>query len=79
MSILAPTLLSLLKLPVPPSMTGRVIEEAFRGGPAPASLRVDHATETAKTADGAYQVDAHISIVAGHRYLDYTDVQRRSR
>ena len=73
---LAPTLLKLLGVAVPASMTGRVIEEAMRTGPALASVRVEHSTETAKTPDGAYQVEAHISTVAGRRYLDYTEVRR---
>jgi arylsulfatase A-like enzyme len=76
---LAPTMLKLLGLTVPSSMTGRVIEEGLRGGPPPASLRVEHATESAKTADGGYEVDAHISVVAGRRYLDYTAVRRTAR
>jgi arylsulfatase A-like enzyme len=73
---LAPTLLTLLGLAAPSSMTGRVIDEALRTGPAPTSVRVERTTETARTPDGAYQVDAHISSVAGRRYLDYTEVRR---
>jgi arylsulfatase A-like enzyme len=76
---IAPTLLKLLGLPIPASMTGRVVDEAFRNGPALASLRVEHAIETARTADGAYQLDAHISTVAGHRYFDFTEVRRPPR
>src|SRR5205085_2481078 len=60
---LAPTVLSLLGLSVPSSMTGRVIEEALRRVPASAAVRVAHRVETAKTPDGTYQVDAHISTV----------------
>jgi hypothetical protein len=57
-------------------MTGRVIEEGLRGNRSPA-LRIDHATETVRSADGSYELTAHISVAAGHRYLDYTDVKRR--
>jgi arylsulfatase A-like enzyme len=74
---LAPTLLRLAGLQPLPAMTGRVIEEAFRDGRSPGSIRVEHATEAARTADGSYSVVAHISIAAGHRYLDYTEVTRR--
>jgi len=74
---LAPTLLHLLGMKPAPSMTGRVIEEALRGGPASSSVRVDRAHETVKTPDGAYELTAHISIVAGRRYLDFTEVKRR--
>jgi len=74
---IAPTVLRLLGLPIPPSMTGRVIEEALRSGPAPASVRVDHTTESVRNADGSYLLTAHVSVAAGHRYLDFTEVARR--
>jgi hypothetical protein len=73
---LAPTLLRLLGLEAPASMTGRVIEEALRNGPPIASVSVDRATETVKTLDGGYVLTAHISNAAGHSYLDFTDVKR---
>ena len=76
---IAPTLLHLLGLPVPATMTGRVIEEGLRKGPLPASLRVEHARERARSADGGYDVTAHISLVAGRRYLDFTEVARPPR
>jgi predicted AlkP superfamily pyrophosphatase or phosphodiesterase len=76
---IAPTILKLLGLPIPASMTGRVVEEAFRTGPAPAFLRVAQTIETARTADGRYRLDAHISAVAGHRYFDFTEVRRSGR
>ena len=74
---LAPTVLRLLGLPVPNTMTGRVIEEALRDGPPLSSVQVGHVTETVKTADASYELTAHISIAAGRRYLDFTDVKRR--
>src|SRR5439155_17492550 len=74
---LAPTLLRLLGLPVPTTMSGRVIEEGLRSGRPPSSVRVEHVGESVKTPDGSYELTAHLSIAAGHRYLDYTDVQRR--
>ena len=74
---LAPTLLRLLGLPVPATMSGRVIEEGLRSGPSPSSVRVEHVAESVKTPDGSYELTAHFSIAAGHRYLDYTDVKRR--
>jgi arylsulfatase A-like enzyme len=74
---LAPTLLQLLGVPAPPSMTGRVIREALREGPVSTSVRVERRAETVKSADGAYELTAHTSIVDGHRYLDYTEVKRR--
>ena len=73
---LAPTLLRLLGLPTPASMTGRVIEEALRGGPAIDAMRVERLTETVKTADGGYALTVHLSRAAGKTYLDFTDVKR---
>jgi predicted AlkP superfamily pyrophosphatase or phosphodiesterase len=74
---LAPTLLRLLGLAIPREMTGRVIGEGLRGGPVPGSLRATRSTETSSTADGSYVVTAHFTTVAGHRYLDFTEVKRR--
>ena len=74
---IAPTVLRLLQLPIPASMTGRVIEEAFRAGPSPSSIHVEQTTESVHTADGSYTLTAHISVAAGRRYLDFTDVARR--
>jgi arylsulfatase A-like enzyme len=76
---IAPTLLTLLGLPVPASMTGRIIEEGLRRGPAPSGVRVETSTETVRTADGAYRLTAHLSSVAGRRYLDFTEVARNVR
>ena len=73
---LAPTLLRLLGLQVPATMAGRVIEEGLRSGRS-APVRVEHAAETVRTPDGSYELTAHVSVAAGHRYLDYTDVKRR--
>ena len=58
-------------------MTGRVIREGLRdGSPAP-TMTIERLAETVKTADGAYELTAHTSVVEGHRYLDYTEVTRR--
>jgi arylsulfatase A-like enzyme len=76
---IAPTLLRLLGMTPPPGMTGRVIEEGLRTGPAPSTMRVDHSARTAKNDDTSYSVTAHISTVADRRYLDYTEVFRQRR
>jgi arylsulfatase A-like enzyme len=75
---LAPTLLHLLGLERPATMDGRVIEEALRGGPGPSSIKVSRVTETVRSVDGSYELTAHISVVAPHRYFDYTEVKRTS-
>jgi hypothetical protein len=74
---LAPTLLRLCGLDVPPTMTGRVIEEGLRKGPPPASVRIVTSAETVRTADGRYELTAHFTTAGSHRYLDYTEVKRR--
>ena len=74
---LAPTLLRLLGLVAPPTMTGRVIEEGLRNGPPPASVRITRVAETVKTPDGTYELTAHLTTAAGHTYLDFTEVKRR--
>jgi arylsulfatase A-like enzyme len=74
---LAPTLLRLLGLEVPPTMTGRAIQEALRNGPPLASVRINRVTETVKTPDGAYELTAHLTTAAGDTYLDFTEVIRR--
>jgi arylsulfatase A-like enzyme len=76
---IAPTLLHMLGLPAPPTMAGRVIRESLRSGPAPSSIRVSRVNETVRTPDGAYELTAHISEAAGHRYLDSTLVRRSKR
>ena len=73
---LAPTLLHLLSLPAPATMTGRVIREGLRNGPSPAATPVEQQEETVTSADGAYQLTARFSVAAGHRYLDSTEVRR---
>jgi arylsulfatase A-like enzyme len=74
---LAPTLLRLCGLDVPSTMTGRVIEEGFRNGPEPVSVRVVTSTETVKTPDGGYELTAHFTAAGRHLYLNYTEVKRR--
>jgi predicted AlkP superfamily pyrophosphatase or phosphodiesterase len=71
---LAPTLLRLLGITPPATMTGRVIEEGLRGGATPATTRRE---ETASSPDGSYIVTAHLTLVGSSRYLDYTEVKRR--
>jgi arylsulfatase A-like enzyme len=73
----APTLLRLLGVDVPKTMAGRVIAEGLRNGPPAASIRVTHSTQAVRTSDRSYELIAHSSSVAGHRYLDYTEVRRK--
>ncbi len=73
---IAPTLLRLVGLEVPPTMAGRVIEEGLRAGPTAGAVRVSTSTRTAISRDGRYRLTAHFSTAAAHRYLDYTDVTR---
>lgn len=76
----APTFLALLGLPVPSSIEGRPLAEAFAGraaGPI-AARTVEH---TATTPDGSYTVTATLSTVTAggreYRYFDGARVARR--
>lgn len=72
----APTLLHLLGIPAPPTMTGRVILEGLRAGPQPTAVAVIRRAETVQTRDGSYKLTANLSIVGGKHYLDSTEVKR---
>ncbi|MFN7980090.1 MAG: alkaline phosphatase family protein [Vicinamibacterales bacterium] len=74
---LAPTILTLLGVPVPASMTGRVVRELLAAGPAPQRLAVTHRTIRVATDGGRYEAIAEISTVDGRDYLDRTEVHRR--
>jgi arylsulfatase A-like enzyme len=80
---LAPTFLTLLGLSIPPSVQGRVLDEAFteraaRPGKQAAVASVQH---SADTRDGRYRVTATLSIVRidgrEYRYFDAATVTRR--
>lgn len=79
---LMPTFLTLLGHPVPPSVQGRALDEAFAGDAARPVGRVVTTTEhTARTPDGRYAVTVTLSIVRvgdrQYRYVDGTMVTRR--
>jgi arylsulfatase A-like enzyme len=61
----------------PPTMEGRVIDEALRNKSAQISYKVERTTETVRTPDGRYELTAHLSVAAGHRYLDFTEAKRK--
>jgi len=71
---IAPTLLRLLGITPPATMTGRVIEEGLRGGATPETRQ---RVETASSPNGSYTVTAHLTVVGASTYLDYTEVKRR--
>ena len=76
----APTFLHLLGAPIPDSMQGRVLEEAFENGPDPQSVSTRDLEHTIETSDGRYRLTAFFSIVEqdgkSYRYLDRTVVSR---
>jgi len=72
---LAPTVLTLLGLPVPSTMTGRPLTEALRTGPLPGTVAVTTRQLRSGVAQG-YEVTAQVSSVAGRDYLDFTQVTR---
>lgn len=73
---LAPTVLTLIGVPVPAAMTGRTIDELRATGPAAASPAVARQVVSVRSTDGAYTLEAHFSTVAERRYLDHTVVRR---
>ncbi|MQA28671.1 MAG: alkaline phosphatase family protein [Luteitalea sp.] len=76
----APTFLRLLGLPIPSSMQGRVLEEAFTSGPDPASIGVRADDHQVANQDGSYRLTSFFSVVESgrisYRYLDRTQVER---
>jgi predicted AlkP superfamily pyrophosphatase or phosphodiesterase len=78
---LAPTFLTMLGLPVPPSMEGRPLREALLNAPAVPSTRVRAEQHTATTADGSYSATASVTTVdsgaGAFRYFDFAKVQRK--
>jgi predicted AlkP superfamily pyrophosphatase or phosphodiesterase len=78
----APTFLHLIGADIPRWMEGRVLEEALRGGPNPASLKVQPGQQTVRNASGSYSLTASFSTVTSsrgsYRYFDGTQVDRRA-
>jgi len=74
---IAPTLLHLLGIAVPSTMTGRVIEEGLRGGSAATLTRTVGGTVVGGIPGDDYSLSAHFSTVNNSRYLDFTEVKRR--
>ena len=73
---LAPTILRLLGIDIPKTMTGRVLDEGLRNG-SQERMPIERTTESVSNADGSYELTVQISSVAGHRYLDFTEVRRK--
>ena len=77
---IAPTVLHLLRVPVPQSMTGRVMHEVLRSGPRPSTVRVIRDTVTAAVAASGvragYRVTLYRSRVASATYVDSTITTR---
>lgn len=73
---IAPTLLRLLGITQPPTMTGRAIEEGMRGGENVRLQRTEGGIVLGTDRTG-YALTAHYSNVNNSRYLDYTQITRR--
>lgn len=71
---IAPTVLHVLGVPAPESMTGRTLLESLVGGPEPGTLDVVSTTYEAKADD--YRVEMRESVVDGRRYLDWARATR---
>jgi hypothetical protein len=73
----APTLLTLLGVPVPPHMQGRALTEILREGPEPGSISVHREQQRAEVVLGGesplrYRVTLFSSTVGETRYVDST-------
>jgi hypothetical protein len=75
---LAPTLCRLHGLEPAPTMTGRVLMELLRDGPAPGSIKVERGVRevSAPLPSGRFRLELHTSRVAGHEYIEYTRTVR---
>ncbi len=75
-----PTFLHLLGVAIPPSVKGRVLEEALRNTRDAGTLKVETSEANVKTTDGAYSLTGRFSTVTTasgqFRYFDYTRVLR---
>ena len=77
----APTFLTLLGLPVPPSMQGRVLREALDGAPSTTNARVRSDEVNVSAPDTGYTLTGTFSTIdsesKSYRYFDGTKVVRR--
>ena len=77
----APTFLTLLGLPVPPSMQGRVLREALDGAPSATNARVRSNEVNVSAPDTGYTLTGTFSTIdsesKSYRYFDGTKVVRR--
>jgi len=71
---IAPTILHVLGLAPPPTMTGRPTREALANGPKPEDVEVETTIHAVKT-DG-YRLELSESVVDGRRYFNSTRVSR---
>ena len=70
-SDVAPTILNLLGVPMPPAMDGRVLEEAFAGNTAPApKVETQTLQANAQLGTRAWQQYLKVSRVGKQTYLD---------
>lgn len=76
---LAPTILHLQGIDAPKTMSGRVLKELLRDGPAPEAVPVE--TKTVRTEfagkEGRYELELNRSKVGQTDYINFTKVSRR--
>lgn len=75
---LAPTLCHLYGIEPAPTMSGRVLTELLRDGPAPDSVRAESSVHRVSTAweGGRYEIELHKVRVGTTDYLDFTQTKR---
>ncbi len=75
---LAPTILSIYDLPIPPTMDGRVMGEFLKKKTPSAGKLVQETRKTEVTYPwGTYQLTLQRSVLGPYQYVDYTKVVRR--
>jgi len=75
---IAPTILSIYNLPVPPEMDGRSVIELLKKTKNSGQLQKKEIIETEVNYDwGTYKLSIERSVLGNHRYINHTIVERR--
>lgn len=75
---IAPTILSIYNLPVPPEMDGRSVVELLKKSTNSGELQKKEIIETEVNYDwGTYKLSIERSVLGNHRYINHTIVERR--
>jgi glycerophosphoryl diester phosphodiesterase/predicted AlkP superfamily pyrophosphatase or phosphodiesterase len=74
---IAPTVLALYSLPIPPKMDGRVLSEHFKNAKKPTKNVKKETIKTAAKYDwGTYNLSLEMSVLGNYKYFDFTKTER---